>query len=57
MGLCMGLVVEGVARKGLTVWQPSKKLTFYWSQTRYCVEDAQSDEEEEEQEEQTDDVA
>lgn len=50
MGLCMGLIVEGVARKGLTIWQPSHKLTFYWSQTRICVEDVEPEDEEEEDE-------
>eukprot|EP00352_Strombidinopsis_acuminata_P005267 CAMPEP_0176371648 /NCGR_PEP_ID=MMETSP0126-20121128/24843_1 /TAXON_ID=141414 ORGANISM="Strombidinopsis acuminatum, Strain SPMC142" /NCGR_SAMPLE_ID=MMETSP0126 /ASSEMBLY_ACC=CAM_ASM_000229 /LENGTH=54 /DNA_ID=CAMNT_0017731185 /DNA_START=933 /DNA_END=1097 /DNA_ORIENTATION=- len=38
IGLQCGLIVEGMARKGLTIWMPSNDLTFYWTQVEYCVE-------------------
>ena len=54
-GLLTGIVIEGLARLGLTMYDPSRSLEFYWSQVQYCAE-PEPEPEEEEEEPETDEV-
>lgn len=49
IGLQYGLIVEGLAREGFTIYMVSGKLHFYWSQVEYCVEPPPEPEEEDDE--------
>lgn len=48
IGFYMGIVVEGIARNGMMVWEPWRRLELWWVQDDRCSRGDHIDEKEEE---------